>query len=227
MIYPRICLNCERPLNPERLEAICLGCTAELSETGYWTMTENAMTDRLRAALAPSPTPAHPRAAALYFFRQGGVSQQLVHALKYYHRPEIGRTLGEELGRRMRAGGLYADLDAIVPVPIHPDRLRERGYNQAALVAEGLAAALDLPVYGDALRRMRFTSSQTRLSEQERFANVQRNFALGSVDLAGRSVLLVDDVLTTGATLAVCSGLLLEGYTDLRLSVATLMVTER
>lgn len=126
----------------------------------------------------------------------------LIHALKYYGYWRIGLELGTELGAAVRFLST-ATYDAIVPVPIHPARRRERGFNQAEAIAEGAADVLLLPVWRDALRRIRYTQSQTSLSAAERRENTRGAFGAGkqSAVLRGATILIVDDVFTTGSTL--------------------------
>jgi len=126
----------------------------------------------------------------------------LIYALKYYGYWQVGVELGIELGAAVQllAPTRY---DAIVPVPIHPARRRERGYNQADAIAEGVQRLLRIPVLLDAIRRTRYTQSQTRLSAGERRTNTEGAFGQGSqaARLQGATILLVDDVFTTGSTL--------------------------
>lgn len=126
----------------------------------------------------------------------------LIHALKYYGYWRIGLELGVELGAAVRLLST-ANYDAIIPVPIHPARRRERGYNQAEAIADGVASVLHLPIWHDALRRIRYTQSQTTLSAAERRENTRGAFGAGkqSTLLRGATILIVDDVFTTGSTL--------------------------
>ena len=180
----------------------------------------NELTDRLTGRLPLE------FAAAAYTFRDGTVCQRLIHALKYHHRPDVGRQLGVRFGALLAEAPVLSDLTGIVPVPIHERRRHERGYNQAEAIADGLGDALQVPVYSRALSRSAFAGSQTTRSKFERLENVRHSFTLGRGDFAGGHLLLVDDVMTTGATLDFCGNILLEAHTDLRLSVATLAVAE-
>ncbi|MCX8050316.1 MAG: phosphoribosyltransferase family protein [Chlorobi bacterium] len=194
----------------------CMMCHAVLPSDTLWHYICQRCLDRL----APAPTPiellAHieqsgdPDECALSFViarwsaspRQQPGLFDLVHALKYYGYWRIGVELGRELGAAVR---LLAPVryDALVPVPIHPARRRERGYNQAEAIAEGMHEILRIPVWCDAIRRTRYTQSQTRLSAAERRINTRDAFGAGkqAERLRGATVLIVDDVLTTGSTL--------------------------
>lgn len=220
LLYPRLCLNCQRAVTAGQRPQLCLPCANDLALTEHWLLPENAVTDRLAGRLPIT------FGAALLAFNTGTVCQQLIHALKYYHRPEVGVQLGEQLGQLLREVPSLNDLDGIVPVPIHARRRHERGYNQAERIAEGLALALGRPVYPDALRRVVFKGSQTKRNHYERVENTRDSFGLGQGDFAGRHLLIVDDVLTTGATVDFCGNVLLAGHEGLRLSVATLAIAE-
>jgi ComF family protein len=141
---------------------------------------------------------------ALWHFDKGGTLQAVQHALKYGHRPRYGRILGEWMGQALAEQPHRLPSDALIlPVPLHRVRQLERGYNQSAMLAAGLSRHLGLPAHEDLLRRHRATHSQTRLSRTRRWQNVEGAFVVTDPSaLAERPVLLVDDVLTTGATVA-------------------------
>jgi ComF family protein len=137
--------------------------------------------------------------------------QELIYALKYHNKPSIGAELGRELGEFL-ASQLLTDYDALVPVPLHPARVRERGYNQAEILANGIARVLAIPAQPSWIRRSRYTRSQTLLSAKERTHNLQ-NVIVGGKEresIRNMRILLVDDILTTGATLNYCALALLE-----------------
>ncbi|MCP9235812.1 ComF family protein [Lewinella sp. JB7] len=220
LFFPNACLNCRRPV-ARREALLCLPCEADLPVIDHWRLPENEIHDRLAGRLPIC------HGIAAYTFREGNVCQQLIHAMKYHNRPDVGRLLGERLGEILaRVAGLD-DLTGVVPVPIHDRRRQERGYNQAEMIAEGVARVLDRPTYPAALRRTDFRGSQTRRGKLERLENVRDSFTTGRGDFTGAHLLLVDDVMTTGATLDFCGNALLDAHTDLRLSVATLALVER
>ena len=220
LFFPHLCLACRHPLSG-RHQLLCLACTAEMPFSDSYARPENALTDRLEGRFPLV------YGAYAYTFREGTVCQRLIHALKYHDRPDIGVSLGRELGTHLRTAGELGDLTGIVPVPIHARRRRERGYNQAEEIARGLAESLQVPVYADALRRADFRGSQTRMGKLERLENVRNSFTVGKGQFHQAHLLLVDDVLTTGATVDFCAQALLEAFSGLRLSVATLAVAER
>ncbi|MEO0733648.1 MAG: phosphoribosyltransferase family protein [Bacteroidota bacterium] len=218
LLFPNVCLHCRTAIAPRQEPALCVSCDNTLAETGAWTLAENELTDRLKGRLPLV------FGAALYHFREDTVCQSIIHHLKYYRRPELGDQFGERFGTLLRQVPALRDLDGIVPVPIHPKRLHERGYNQAAHLAAGLAKALERPVFPDALVRSSFKGSQTTKGRLDRLENVRNSFTRGKGDFSGQHLLLVDDVLTTGATLDICGNLLLEHHPDCRLSIATLAI---
>ena len=132
-----------------------------------------------------------------------GTLRQAIHHFKYYNRQALAVPLGELMGQYWEKSPLPGEI--IVPVPLHPDRLRERGYNQAALLARELGKSIGLPVAENGLVRVRATRPQVELGAQERKENVRDAFRCSNAELKGKRVLLIDDVCTTGATLEACS----------------------
>ncbi|MBB4078591.1 ComF family protein [Lewinella aquimaris] len=220
LFFPNVCLNCSRSVD-DSTALLCLRCESDLPVTDHWKQPENEVRDRLAGRLPLE------YAAAAYTFREGNVCQQLIHAMKYQNRPDVGKKLGERLGHLLSTADRLNDLHGIVPVPIHNRRRHERGYNQAEAIAEGIGAILNKPVFSDALRRTDFQGSQTRRTKLERLENVRDSFVAGRGKFSNQHLLLVDDVLTTGATLDFSGNALLEAHSGLRLSVATLAIVER
>lgn len=216
LLFPNLCLHCRTTIRPGAEPPICLTCYSDLSFTDYWELSENALTDRL-AGRVPLQF-----AAALLHFSTGTVCQDLIHALKYHGRHEVGVQLGKMLGYKLLDNPVVGNPDALVPVPIHPKRRRQRGYNQAEHIANGISEATGIPVYKDALIRTDFKGSQTKLSNFERMQNVQETFARGKGDFTGKYVLLIDDVMTTGATLDYCSQVLIDEFEGINIGIATL-----
>jgi ComF family protein len=147
------------------------------------------------------------RAAALLPYSQGTPAQRLMWLLKYDNRPEVGRKLGAWLGTLLAGSEVFGRVDVVIPVPLHVRKLHKRGYNQAERIAAGIAEQLGCACRSDLVSRSRYTETQTRKSQFERMENVDEVFVLakaaleGEAALAGKHVLLVDDVMTTGATL--------------------------
>jgi ComF family protein len=210
LFYPTLCLACDEPLVSGE-QHFCTECRVKLP---YLT---HHLPDPVTAA-ATSPlarrfwgkVEVHHTLAYLQFAARGRV-QRLLHRLKYDDQPEIGQVLGRWFGAELEQTGYAHEFDALVPVPMHPAKERRRGYNQATCYAEGLAGSLGVPVWPTALRKLDDGGSQTRKNRLERWQNVSAGFTPGPEPerLVGKRLLLVDDVLTTGATLEACANVLL------------------
>ncbi|MBR2196148.1 MAG: ComF family protein [Salinivirgaceae bacterium] len=162
-------------------------------------------------------------ATSYFFFLKSSDFQHLLHALKYNGRSDIGIYLGKHFGHELIRQPEFCHFDSIIPVPLHPDKLRKRGYNQSEMFARGLSKSMNIPVETKVLERTTFTETQTHKSRIERWENVKSVFAANpNINLNGKHILLVDDVLTTGATIEGCANALLEKNPMLKISVATL-----
>jgi len=203
LFYPRLCLACNKNLPPQQ-QHLCLSCTYKLPKTDFHLHTENPFTERFWGRIDLKA------GAACYHFSKSGRTQQLLHQLKYEGKRGVGVEIGRLYGNVLRDAAAFRGIGLIVPVPLHPRKLHSRGYNQAAMFAKGLSISMGLP-WREVLQRRTFTPSQTRKSRMERFENVAQAFALRKgEDLQGKHLLLVDDVITTGATLEACGHCLLQ-----------------
>jgi ComF family protein len=165
-------------------------------------------------------------AYALYYFAKGGKVQNLMHHFKYKGMQQIGVLLGNMAGEQLVKSNIFNSVNVIIPVPLHKKRLKERGYNQSTCFANGLAQKLNAVVDDDNLVRVKSTETQTHKSRFLRFENMQEVFkVLNPEKLMDKHVLLVDDVITTGSTLEVCSLQLLK-IEGLKLSIATIAYAE-
>ena len=217
LFYPRLCPSCSTAGLPMDL-VICLDCQVHLPYTRYPVSADNPFSSRVWGRI---PLVA---GTALLSFSKGGRVQHLLHQLKYRGRQDVGIYLGKVLGAGLRKAPAMQDVELILPIPLHSRRLKERGYNQSACFAEGLSESMGVPWSADFLVRTRQTATQTRKSRLERMENVAQAFeVVRPDDLAHKHVLLVDDVLTTGATLETCGELLLQ-VPGLRLSLATIAI---
>jgi ComF family protein len=204
LVFPTVCSACGRALYRNE-HCICTRCHYQLPQTHYHLHPINPVA-RLFWGRVPLRS-----AAAYYSFSKGGSVQQLVHQLKYRGRKEIGITIGRFYGADLRENPLYRSVNTIIPVPLHEKKLQKRGYNQSDLFARGLADSLDIPCDAKNLARVRASETQTRRSRFERWKNVEDGFAVcDKARLEGKHILLVDDVVTTGATLEACAQALLE-----------------
>ena len=216
VFYPDLCIACAEA-QPVHGQPFCFSCSQLMPQTHYHKLPENQMMDRLYGRIDLVA------ATALYFFTKESRVQQVLHQLKYNERPDVGVTLGEIHGRILRDVFPYKTAAGIVPVPLHPRRQKERGYNQSMAYAEGLSAAMGIPIFENALRRRTYTETQTRKSRIARLANVDEVFEItdAGMKLGQKHVILVDDVMTTGATIEACCKLL-TSQADARVSIATI-----
>lgn len=211
ILYPPCCLGCSaRPESPAL--PLCPSCLRRMDAAPA--MNVAARIDRLPADWG-TVLGAH----AMWVFDKGGALQSVQHALKYGDRPSYGVALGELLGVSYRRAG-WPRPDGVVPVPLHRLRLLERGYNQAEMLARGVADTLETEVLPHLLARPRATRSQTNLSRDERWTNVSSAFEAAR-QLDGGTYLVVDDVLTTGSTAMACAQALRNAGAD-EVTIATL-----
>lgn len=217
LVYPRLCAGCgiQHPVPPS---ALCAGCQLDLPRTDYHLHKENPMTRMIRGRFP------FDRASAMFYFTKDSGVQHLMHRIKYLGRKEAAWSLGRAYGRDLRASGGYAEIRLVIPVPLHPVREHERGYNQSAWFGRGIAEGLGVDPLDRALERVRRTETQTHKSRMERLANTEGAFRVRQIRACrGKHVLLVDDVMTTGATLEACALPLLE-IPGVRVSLATLAI---
>jgi ComF family protein len=203
LFFPRYCLACNASLVGGE-EILCTRCIIDLPRTDYH-LNGSPVKDRLTGRLPLQ------HGLAFLKFRKGSSVQQLLHQLKYNQHPEIGVKLGKVYGKELAQHGYSSAFDLIVPVPLHRARLRKRGYNQSSKFAEGLSLSLQVPWDESISMRKSNTSTQTRKSKLERWENVKDVFSVKEENIVkGKRILLVDDVVTTGATLEACGMHLVE-----------------
>jgi ComF family protein len=195
-IFPDTCLACHQALRNEEQE-ICTKCRLALPYTQHHLDKENDLWRKFSATLPVEYALAYLR------FQKQGATQRIMHALKYYENQEVGKLLGRWYGTTLYDHAYRFDL--VLPVPLHPSKLAKRGYNQSDCFAEGLAYALQTEWSPSLLKRNKATESQTRKDRKERWQNVDSIFsAVQPEALRGKRIAIVDDVVTTGATLASC-----------------------
>ena len=214
LFYPRVCAACGESLLKDE-ETVCLKCRYTLPQTGYERYPDNPLAQSFYGRVSLNTV------TACYFFAKSGKVQHLIHEMKYKGNKDAGLFLGRQLGESIKTAPLFQGIDVIIPVPLHPKRERQRGYNQALVIAQGISEVTGLPVGTQFLLRTVYNETQTHKSAEERYHNVKGIFEVRFADeLKGKHVLLVDDVLTTGATLESCAHEL-EKISGITISVAT------
>lgn len=201
LLFPTLCVGCTRSLTPgERI--LCTHCRINLPETGQ----HKALYDNLALNKFAGKVPVQFVASYVYFIK-GGIVQKLVHHIKYKGQKEAAKEIAVWYGNQLKSEtDLPNKIDILIGVPLHKSRLHQRGYNQADWIAEGLSESLSVPMRTDILVRKRFKTSQTRKNRMERWENVKTVFAVTKPeDVKNKRIALVDDVLTTGATLEACA----------------------
>lgn len=198
LFFPEYCLGCSGGLFKGE-EILCTRCLANLPRTGYLSNEENPVKEKFIGRLPIK------YGWAFLRFRKTGIVQHLLHQLKYNGHPEVGIRLGKLFGKELTEQGFYSEFDTIVPLPLFASREKNRGYNQSAKFAEGLSESLDIKFNSSCCSRLKNTGTQTRKTRVERWENVELAFSVKDVtEIENKRVLLVDDVITTGATLEAC-----------------------
>jgi ComF family protein len=220
LFYPHLCAGCGSDLLQDH-ELICIRCIVNLPHTGFASQPGNPVEKMFWGRMN-----LHAGHSECYFDKAGLV-QQLVHELKYRGNQEIGIYLGRLMAGSLVASGRFSAIDCLVPLPLFAGKERKRGYNQAAIICKGLSSIMDLPVLWDAVKRENATETQTKKHRAERWENVSGSFVLNEPErLTGKHVLLVDDVITTGASLEACGEVLLQAPLG-SLSVCTLAIATK
>ena len=195
LLYPKLCGACGLHLL-ENETVLCVYCRALLPFSNESHDPDNS-TEKLFWGNVPVEA-----AATLLFFNKSARTQVLLHQLKYHQRFEIGEMLGELFAQALVHSGRFDAINMIIPVPLHPERAKFRGYNQSAVIANSMASILKVPVANKLLLRKINTESQTKKNRIERFDNMECVFSVASPDeVKGQNILIIDDVITTGATL--------------------------
>lgn len=218
LAYPRFCVVCGQKLSAQE-EHICTLCLATLPRTNYHLHLENPMEEKFRGKIPLEKT------AALYFYQKGNLSCNIIHQLKYKQQPEIGIFFGKIYALEILSSGFFNGIDYLMPVPLSTQRYKQRGYNQAEMIALGISKVTNIPITPPVIKRIHNNPTQTHKNRIERVLNTEHLFLAESTEtLSYKHILLIDDVVTTGSTLTACASSL-TNTPGIRFSILTLGYT--
>ena len=204
LVYPPLCTGCglQRPLDNH---IFCLDCLNELPETGFHLHAHNPFVSHFYGRIQLKA------GAAFLYFSRGGGTQRLLHQIKYNNQADMIGIIGRWYGKQLLQSELFCETDIVVPVPLHWRKQRKRGYNQSFVFGEGIADVMNIPCPRNVLVRVTHDSSLTGMKRLQRVETIGSSFILAKPNpVKNKNVLLVDDVLTTGATLEACANALLK-----------------
>ena len=200
LISPRMCVVCSRRLSVSE-EVICATCNLHLPRTGF----QRDPYENIMAKTFWGQIPIE-RATALFYYEPHAETANILYDMKYRNHPEIGEVMGRMMAKEFQPAGFFDGIDGIVPVPLARKRERQRGYNQSQELAKGISEVVGLPIYNKVVKRCKFEGSQTSRGRWERNENVEKMFQLTDGErICGKDLLLIDDVVTTGATIIACA----------------------
>ncbi len=215
LFFPVTCAVCGSSLFKNEY-VVCTRCSAQLPETGFHKLPENPVTRVFWGRVSIE------NGTSMYFYKKGGSVQKLIHEMKYRGHKEIGIFLGRVYGAQLAETDHFSATDLVIPIPLHPKKLKKRGFNQAALFGQGLAESMGIKMDAKSVVRQVATSTQTKKSRYKRWENVSEIFRVKDPDaIAGKHILLVDDVITTGATMEACLKTMVK-VPEVKLSVASI-----
>lgn len=219
LFFPSTCIYCDTHLL-ENEKVICTDCRHQLPLTSFTNssnnLVEKAFDGRVNIIAG----------TALLFFKKKGISQELIHHLKYRNRQDIGGFFGEWIGEELKTSHRFNNLDGIVKVPLHPKKKKLRGYNQLTIFEKVLAKKLKIKTFDTVLIKATESKSQTKKDRLSRFETIKDSFVVkNSETLINKHILLIDDVITTGATLEACANELLK-IKGVQVSIVTMVVAD-
>ena len=219
IFYPELCANCDNQL-AQNENTVCTFCRHDLPLANFTNYSNNKITKTFYGRIIIE------KANTLLFYRKEGITKKLIHELKYKGNEEIGTFFGNWLGEILKQNNEFSDIDLIVPVPLHPKKLKQRGYNQVSKFGEKLSYHLKKPFSENELLRTSTSKTQTFKARFERFNNNDTKFQLKDTStFKDKHILLIDDVITTGATLEACAKEL-QKTEGVKISILTMAYTE-
>jgi ComF family protein len=218
LLFPHVCTGCGSDiLNEETV--LCIKCMDAMPETNF-ELHQNNPVEKLFWGRLPLTG-----ATAQFYFTKESLMQHLMHQFKYKGNKDLGFQLGRLMGTRLKNTNRFSTIDALVPLPLFPAKEKRRGYNQATVLCDGMAEAMGIPVLDKVITRPQHTETQTKKGRIERWKNMEGKFILSKPDaISNKHLLLVDDVVTTGATVEACGAELLK-TDNVKLSLACLCVS--
>ena len=220
LFYPDYCAGCNEPLMTGE-HYICLNCIADLPYTYFNDSRRNLVNELFWGRITKLD-----QAYSLCYFKKKSSLQNLLHSLKYKNRPEIGQELGIFLANELEKIQ-FTDFDVLLPVPLHPKKEKKRGYNQSEKIAEGIAQVISKPIDTKSVVRKVYTETQTKKGKIERWDNVKDIFTVKRPQkLAGKHILIVDDVITTGATIEALSQIIEKEVDDVKIRVTSVAIAK-
>ena len=215
LFFPRICPGCLEPLTAYE-KCICTQCQLSMPLTNFHLNANNELWQRLNQQLPLE------FAVPMFFFQKDSLVESMIYQLKYKGQQEIGKFLGNWMGSYLKESNIFSEIDGVIPVPLHPKRFKKRGYNQVSCFSKALADKLEAPFVEDYVYRNKNTKQFARFVKSNRWEEVKDAFSVNFESKhKGRHCLLVDDVITTGATLVSCGKTILKQSKG-RLSIVTL-----
>lgn len=218
ILCPPICLGCGRRIQNDFEHLICAECLTTYPKVDHYKHDENEVTDFFYSQSVKIDY-----GCCFFQFQKGDTTQHLIHNIKYYGHPELGVKLGRIAAKILKPYNRFVNADFIIPVPMHPDKLKKRGFNQAERIAQGISEVYGIKVKEGILLKTVNSSSQTTMNKSQRAENSSKIFGFTDVDDSDKNhYLIVDDVFTTGSTLLACAQKLREARPNCTISVFAL-----
>jgi ComF family protein len=219
LFFPPICLGCKGPVASENI-LLCTFCQANLPFTDFHGKKDNKMEMRFWGRINIV------HATAFLHFQKGSFVQNILHFLKYEHREDAGIYLGTWYGRILGESEVFRNVDWVIPVPIHKNRIKKRGYNQVEQFSRCIARQIGKEFRGDLLIRVKNSVTQTNRNREERFSHLEHTFLWkNKQELINKHLLIIDDIMTTGATFEACCRPI-QNLEGVHISICTLAIAE-
>lgn len=220
LLFPHVCSGCGSDLISEESQ-LCMHCLAAMPETNFHLYPNNPIEKKFWGRLPLIS------ATAQYYFTKESLMQHLMHQLKYKGNKELGKQLGRLMGNDLNASNRFTNIDYLIPLPLFAAKEKRRGFNQSTILCEGIAEVMNIEILSDAIIRTQHTETQTKKGRIERWLNMEGKFELVNPEkIQNKHVLLIDDIITTGATLEACGQELMKSE-NLKLSVAAFCYSNR